>query len=232
VNKKTTLLFLTIFLSLPVSELVAQTGVIKELNGTVELKLPGTRDFTAAKTGDRIGGDTVISTGFKSGAVIEVGSATITVRPLTNLTLAGIVSSGDSENLDVNLRTGRVRAELNPPAGKKASMTVSSPVATASVRGTKFDFDTRNLYVEKGSVAFRGSRGGLTLVKAGFRGRLDNSNKVYNPVDIMDSGLLPNVPVGSNLPGAETAGIAGTGTGTETLSETPVTGAVIITPVY
>jgi len=199
VNGKTALLFLTIFLSLPVPALFAQTGVIKELSGTVELKLPEAQNFIAAKTGDRISGDTVISTGFKSSALVEAGSAIITVRPLTRLTLTGIISSSDGENLSVNLRIGRVRAELEPPVGKKASMTVSSPVATASVRGTKFDFDTRNLYVERGSVAFKGNRGGLARVNAGFRGRLDNNNKVYNPVDTMNSGLLPGVPAGADV---------------------------------
>jgi hypothetical protein len=78
-------------------------------------------------------------------------------------------------------------------------MSVSSPVATASVRGTGFDFDTRNIYVERGAVAFRGNRGGIARVNAGFRGQLDNSGKVFDPVDTMNSGLRPRAPVGSDL---------------------------------
>jgi hypothetical protein len=92
-----------------------------------------------------------------------------------------------------------VRVELTSPAGTKASMSVSSPIATASVRGTIFDFDTRNIHVERGAVAFRGNRGGLARVNAGSRGRLDNSGKVLHPVDTMNSGLLPRAPVGSDL---------------------------------
>jgi len=190
-------ILLTIFLTLPALGSFAQSGIMKELSGTVELKLSGAREFVAAQAGDRISQDAVISTGFKSSALVEVGSVVLTVRPLTCLTLKEISSSENSENLNINLRTGRVRVELTPPAGTKASMSVSSPIATASVRGTRFDFDTRNIYVERGAVAFKGSRGGLTLVNAGFRGRLDNSDKVYNPVDTMDSGLRPRVPVGS-----------------------------------
>jgi len=191
--------FLTIFLTLPALGVFAQSGVIKELNGTVELKLPGSRDFVPAKTGDLISQDTVISTGFKSGALIEAGSAVITVRPLTSLTFKEISSDTKGENLNMNLRAGRVRAELSPPAGTKASMSVSSPVATASARGTRFDFDTRNIYVEKGAVAFRGSRGGLTRVNAGYHGQLDSGNRACDPVETMNSGLRPRVPVGSDL---------------------------------
>jgi len=196
---KTTVFFLTVLLALSASGLFAQTGVIKELTGTVELKLPGAQDFTAAKIGDTLSRDTVVSTGFKSSALVEVGSAVITVRPLTRLTLTEISAASGSESVNVNLRTGRVRAELTPPAGTKASMSVTSPVATASVRGTKFEFDTRNLFVERGTVAFKGSRGGLALVNAGFQGKLDSSDKVYNPADTMNSGLTPVVPVGSDL---------------------------------
>jgi len=191
--------FLTVFLTLPVLGVFAQSGVMKEFSGVVELKFPGSQDFVPAKTGDRISQDTVISTGFKSSALIEVGSAIITVRPLTVLTLKEIEASRESENLNMNLRTGRVRVELNRPAGTKVSMSVSSPAATASVRGTVFEFDTRNIYVERGVVAFKGSRGGLTRVNAGSSGQLDNSDKVYSPVDTMNSGLRPRVPVGSDL---------------------------------
>ncbi|MDR2923699.1 MAG: FecR family protein [Treponema sp.] len=201
-NRGIPVFFLTVFFTLPVLGLCAQSGMIKELSGTVEIKLPGTEDFAAAKTGDRISPDTVISTGFKSSALIEAGSALITVRPLTRLTLKEISSSRDSENLTMNLRAGRVRVELTPPAGTKASMSVSSPVATASVRGTKFELDTRNIHVEKGSVAFKGSRGGITRVNAGSRSRLDNSNKVYNPVDARNSELQPRAPVGTDSTGS------------------------------
>ena len=196
-TRRISIFFLTVFLTLPVLGSFAQSGIMKKLSGTVELKLPGTQEFVAANTGDRISQDTVISTGFKSSALVEVGSAVITVRPLTCLTLKQIGSSADSENLNMNLRAGRVRVELTPPAGTKASMSVSSPTATASVRGTEFEFDTRSIYVKNGAVAFKGSRGGVTRVNAGSHGRLDNSNKVYNPVDIIDSGLRPRVPVGS-----------------------------------
>jgi len=67
----------------------------------------------------------------------------------------------------MNLQAGRVRVDVNPPAGSKAALSVSSPSATASVRGTSFTFDTRNVRVREGTVAFKGKVGYTVRVGAG-----------------------------------------------------------------
>jgi len=135
-------------------QLFAQNGVIKELSGTVELKPAGTSDFIPAKAGDPVAKDTIVSTGFKSSALIQMGSSLITARPLTRLSLAELSSSGGTEVINVSLQTGRVRVDVDPPAGTRTSMAVRGPSATASVRGTSFEFDTYSLNVLKGKVAF------------------------------------------------------------------------------
>jgi hypothetical protein len=174
----------------------AQNGTIKEKSGTVELKSPGASDFVPAKAGDKVSQQTVVSTGFKSTALIEVGGAVLTVRPLTRLTLTEISASMNSETLNLNLQTGRVRVEMNPPAGGKAVMSVKSPIATASVRGTSFDFDTRNIYVNRGKVSFQGNRGAGVLVSAGFASMINDAGKAANPIETKSRNLLPPSPVG------------------------------------
>jgi hypothetical protein len=144
-----------------------EAGVIKELTGQVEIKSAGKSAFTAARVGDKIAQDTIVSTGFKSTAVIEVGSSVITVRPLTRLSLAEIQSSAGTDTLNVSLQTGRVRVDVNPPAGTKANTVVRGPNATASVRGTSFEFDTVKLSVNHGKVAFQGASGPATMVNTG-----------------------------------------------------------------
>jgi len=67
----------------------------------------------------------------------------------------------------MNLQSGRVRVDVNPPAGTKASLSISSPTATASVRGTSFEFDTRNLRVNSGTVIFMGKWGYQVSVQEG-----------------------------------------------------------------
>ena len=166
---KRTICIMVLIFSLSIGTAFAQSmsGTVREISGTVEIKPPGAADFAAASIGDSLTEETVISTGFRSTALVELGSAVITVRPLTRLTMLEISTSDGVENLNVNLQAGRVRVDVNPPAGTRASMSVSSPSATASVRGTEFWFDGKNLSVGEGSVDFRGRRGNNVTVNAG-----------------------------------------------------------------
>jgi hypothetical protein len=173
----------------------AQNGVIRELTGEVELKPAGTTAFVAARAGDEVAPNTIVSTGFKSTAVIAVGSSVITVRPLTRLSLAEIQSSAGTENLNVNLQAGRVRVDVNPPAGSRANFTVQSPTATASVRGTSFEFDTRNLTVSEGSVAFSGASGMASMVNTGGANSIGTDGDPVNATGI-EASLRPPPPVG------------------------------------
>ena len=175
-----------------------QNGIIIELTGTVELRQPGAADFVAAQIGDTLSADTLISTGFRSSALIEVGSSLLTVRPLTLLTLTEIRSAGGMETININLQAGRVRVDVAPPAGTRATMGVQGPHAAASVRGTSFEFDTRILTVHKGVVAFNGSRGGVQLVSAGFVSQLSESGRAADSIQIAMNTLSPAPPSGSD----------------------------------
>ena len=192
-------MFLTVLmLSLIGFGVFAQSGVIRELTGDVELKPAGAPAFVPAQAGSEVARDTIVSTGFKSTAIIAVGSSVITVRPLTRLSLAEIQSSSGSENLNVNLQTGRVRVDVKPPAGTKANCTVQSPSATASVRGTSFEFDTVNVDVREGTVAFAGKDGVPAMVSAGEASYIGSDGKAVDSVTVASSSLLPPAPVGAS----------------------------------
>ena len=154
--KRTVVIAVLIFLCIP--QLFAQNGIIKELTGTVEIKRPGETVFSAAKAGMPVAKDTIISTGFKSIALVEMGSTEILVRALTRLSLEELSRTAGTETVNVSLQTGRVRVDVNPPAGSRAAMTLRGPNATASVRGTSFEFDTYTLNVLEGTVAFMNNR--------------------------------------------------------------------------
>lgn len=172
-------------------------GVIRDLSGTVELKLAGSSDFIAASAGDVIAQSTIVSTGFKSSAVIVMGSSVISVRPLTRLSFAEIQSSSGAETVNVGLQTGRVRVDVNPPAGTRANVTVKSPSATASVRGTSFEFDTVNLTVNEGTVAFSGNFGPAAMVNAGGTSFVGSNVTPADPANLITADLMPSAPVGT-----------------------------------
>ena len=175
----------------------AQSGVIRELTGEVELKPAGASSFVRAQAGSEVRQDTIVSTGFRSTALIAVGSSVITVRPLTRLSLAEIQTSSGTENLTMNLQAGRVRVDVNPPAGERANVTLKSPVATASVRGTSFEFDTRSVKVHEGTVVFVGRSGLAIPVSAGTESRIGKEGNVVDPLVIAEAALQPSLPVGA-----------------------------------
>jgi hypothetical protein len=83
------------------------------------------------------------------------------------LSLEGLQSVQNNESAALYLETGRVRAEVNPPASGKTDFSVRTPTVTASVRGTAFAFDGVNLNVDKGDVYFTGGDGIGVYVGAG-----------------------------------------------------------------
>jgi len=192
------ILFTAIFITLITSAAFCQSGVIKELTGEVELKKAGTNSFVQANTGDTVAANTIISTGFRSTAIIAVGSSVITVCPLTRLSLAEIQSAENSEKVNVNLQAGRVRVEVKPPAGTKTNLNVQSPSATASVRGTTFEMDTQNLNGIEGKVMLTGNLGAPVIVTGGNSSTSTIDRTVSNPVVNAEQSVHVQQPVGSN----------------------------------
>jgi hypothetical protein len=171
-------------------------AVIQELRGTVETKAPGASAWQAAVVGQELERETLVSTGFKSEAVIALGDSTLLARPLTRLTLGEIAAAVDSERIEVQLRTGRIRADVRPPSGGAVDFTVRSPMATASVRGTSFEFDTFTLRVDEGTVSFSGADNTAVYVAAGQSSAPDVvSGRTAAPVETV-AATAPPPPAG------------------------------------
>lgn len=91
-------------------------------------------------------------------------------------------------------------------------MAVTSPSATASVRGTSFDFDTRNLGVSQGLVSFRGAVSGYpVMVGAGSSSGIGWYGKAQAPQPGAtgtgaDAGFSPTPPVGTDTLSGNTGG--------------------------
>ena len=162
----------------------AQNGVIRELTGDVELKHSGSAVFVRASAGDTVSQNTIISTGFRSTAVIAIGSSLINVRQLTRLSLAEIQRAENAENINVNLQTGRVRVEVTPPAGTRTEFSVQSPSSTASVRGTVFETDGFNYSTVRGVIDVRGNSEPATMLSAGMSTFINTEGTPADPFAI------------------------------------------------
>jgi hypothetical protein len=193
--KKIFVMLLVSGLSVPA---FAQTAVIRELSGTVEVRRSPASGWTRAGTGMSLEPGMSISTGFRSTALIELGNSSIAVRPLTRMSIEELAASQNSEDVTLFLRAGQIRAKVIPPAEGKSNFQVRSPVITASVRGTEFDMDSSNVKMYSGTVAFAGSDGVPVMVGAGQSGYADAAAQV-------SADLNPALPLGILPEGGRTA---------------------------
>jgi hypothetical protein len=195
---KTTIAGLMILLGTGV--LFAQEGspaFIRDLSGTVEVKAPGAATWNPARQGQELQRNTLVSTGFKSSVVIVLGNSTLTVQPLTRLSLEELIQIGTTEKVNVHLRIGRIRADVKPPVGGATEFTVRSPSATASVRGTIFDFDGIRLSVDEGRVHVTGGDRSGTYVGTGGRVLMDiESGRTASAAETAKEALVPALPAG------------------------------------
>jgi hypothetical protein len=178
----------------------AQTAVIREMTGTVETKAADAAEWKAAEPGQVLAQDSLISTGFKSTALVRIGNSDIIVRPLTRLSLEEIAAIRDGEQVILNLRVGRIRVNVKPPAGTTVALSVKSPSATASVRGTVFEFDGIHLRVEEGWVRFSGETATGTYIGQGHAAAVDTeSGSAAGMLESLKVYLSPVLPAGVDV---------------------------------
>jgi hypothetical protein len=139
---------------------------VERVRGKVEMQLPG-RPWQAVAAGDQLPLGATISTGFRSEALLQIGSATLEVKALTRMRLDELVEREGLVETELFLRVGRVRAEVRPREGLQQEFRLKSPVSTAAVRGTSFDFDGVNLQVLTGLVNLANNYGQSGQVGAG-----------------------------------------------------------------
>ena len=181
--------------------LAAQQAVIRNLAGTVEIRRAGSESWESVQTGQILGEETIISTGFRSTVVIAFGDSLLTVKPLTRLSISELSRLQNAEKVELNLQTGRLRAEVQPAAAGRNEFVVRSSSATSSVRGTVFEFDTVNLLVLDGTVEFEGNSGTPFLIDAiGYtfvderNGRALSSRKTGGPSMLPTHSDLTSAP--------------------------------------
>jgi ferric-dicitrate binding protein FerR (iron transport regulator) len=96
--------------------------------------------------------------------------------------------------------------EVKPPVGGSAAFSVRSPIATASVRGTAFEFDGVELRVEEGRVHVTGGDGGGAYVGAGHAVKTDiESGFTAGAAQAAREELAPPVPAGAGAAEAPAA---------------------------
>ncbi len=130
---------------------VEQSALVKSFSGKVEYRT-GNSSWKPVNEGLKIPLGSTISTGFDSKTVLEIGTATLSVAALTRMAITDLVEQNGVVSTKLNLQIGKVKTQVKKVEGIQNNFIIKSPVTTASVRGTIFDFDPVNLTVEEGIV--------------------------------------------------------------------------------
>jgi len=159
-----------------------QTAVIKQLTGRVQLKAAGA-EWVNAAPGAAVGRGTIISTGFNSTAVLDLGTSQIQVRPLTRMRLDELLRKENNVTTTVFLTVGEVHASVERLPSLTQSFKLESPVSTAAVRGTQFTFAGNWVETQEGIVRFSSSSGLGRDVSRGEGSELSGFNLPLAPAD-------------------------------------------------
>ena len=200
-NKTATLLVLLLSAaSLAGAETQAQ---VKSFTGKVEI-LTAKQAWAPVRVGTSLDLGTTISTGFNSTAVLELGPSVLQVKPLTRLRIDELVAREGTVKTELFLQVGKVRAEVKTAAGLTQDFKVKSPVSTAAVRGTGFEYDGYELYVFEGTVTYSNLTGESRSYSSGENGSTDG----YDSPSDAEEGLQSDFGVDPYTPGAGGESIA------------------------
>ncbi|MCX7787901.1 MAG: FecR family protein [Spirochaetes bacterium] len=147
------ILILTILFLVSALLFAQEQAVLREFSGKVEVMPPG-KNWEPAARNLVLPQGTVISTGFNSFATIQAGSSMIQVKPLTRMAVAELVKAQGEQKTTLDLKVGRVRAKVEKVEGLEHDFTLKSPVSTAAVRGTDFEYSGNQLQVFDGVVRY------------------------------------------------------------------------------
>lgn len=176
---KKILIFSVLFLSF--SSLFAAEGIVTYVSGKVEVQKDN--KWVQLKIGDKLLKSDMVSTGFQSEAKIKLMDSVLYLGPLTRVSLEELSSSGQQDKVNVYLKTGSVRSQVNHTENKRVSYQVHTAVAVASVRGTGFSFDSDDtIDCYEGSVA-------SALIRSLDGVAMDN---MLNSLAVPDDGYIIN----------------------------------------
>lgn len=153
-------IFIIALISILGSAMFAIEARVVSVSGKVQVQRGAA--WVDLKQNDVIRKGEMIQTGFKSEAKLSIKSAnqnsTLTVAPLSRLTIEQLVEGAGADKTSVYVATGSVKSEIKKTEDRRASYTVRGPVATASVRGTVITtscgFDSASLETAEGTAAF------------------------------------------------------------------------------
>jgi hypothetical protein len=191
-------LFGVLVLAFPLA--AQMNATVEKITGKVELLAPG-GSWQTARVGMNVDRGTIVSTGFRSSALLDLGTSELTVMQLTRLSVEELARQENTVTTTLNLRTGTVRAKVKTVPGTLQNFKLRSPVSTAAVRGTEFVFDPYRVQVIDGVVEFFNVWNERAAVAAGNTTQTGDDGGLADQEEEQRSGS--EVSTGTGGPGTE-----------------------------
>lgn len=162
-----------------------QAFIAKEVKGKVEVK-SGTAGWRTLSVGMSLNKGTTISTGFNASAVLDVEGAVLQVKPLTRMRIDELVKREGTVSTGLYLKVGKVKADIKTSEDLKHDFSLRSSVSTAAVRGTSFEFDGTNLWVENGTVVLTNLLNQARSFTGGQEGKIESYTPPPSPEETIN----------------------------------------------
>ena len=198
--KKIVIILLLISVTLAAS--AAEVTVIS-VSGKVEIKEPGGA-WAAATTGQVVSTRSMISTGFGSRAKLSAGGMELNLQSLTRISIDSLIEDGETTRTAVSLQSGRIRS-TRPPVTRSTRRSidfrVSTPVATAAVRGTDME-DSFNKHMTFEGMAEYSQGQAVIMSPGGTWSWAVEGLRPMNPTDLVGNNWGVS-PAAGTMPGGE-----------------------------
>ena len=199
-------IFFILLILLPVFySFSADVPTVKQIQGKVEIK-NSQSGWVKAEKGMKVSPGALISTGFRSNAVIELDNSELYIKQLTRMSIENLSRKQNTVNTKLNLQLGRIKADVKSAKGLKHDFTVRTPVSTAAVRGTIFNSGLRNIIVDNGRISYTNRIGQTVTIEGGSSSKI-RSRGFDSPQNALET-LIADFNVSASTqqePGALTA---------------------------
>ena len=193
-----------------------EQAVLRDFSGKVEVMPPG-KNWEPAARNLVLAQGTVISTGFNSFATVQVGAATLQVKPLTRMAVSELVKSQGQQKTTLDLKVGRVKAKVEKVEGLEHDFALKSPGSTAAVRGTEFEYSGNLLKVFEGVVQYANAIGQSRSITQGEESSIQGLAAPSSPEEAAIATSKTEI---STKPAGAAEGAAGKATVTGSLKVT------------
>lgn len=135
---------------------------VVSVSGKAQVSSNGGASWSEIRNGDRIQQGALIQTAFKSELALRIKGSSVQLGPMSRVKIEELSESGGKDNTRISMDVGSLKSNVKKVEDRRAGFTVRGPAATASVRGTEFEY----------SVAYKGaavqvSEGNVAVWKTG-----------------------------------------------------------------